>query len=152
MRTAGRTKRRKYHVLERPTRAHSQHEIYSLRDGFLSRACTHKSRFVSELDPCPLSGVLQTQTGHRLRSEKCQKRPTLIRIKTSKCSRLRHAVAWAVSGSAIGRRRSSSQFPTCRGRSGYPRAIACRRRAEPAQCPTSFPPQPVVGLRDRRST
>jgi hypothetical protein len=27
-----------------------------------ARACTHKSRFVSELDPCPLSGVLQTQT------------------------------------------------------------------------------------------
>jgi hypothetical protein len=37
----------------------------------LARACTHKSRFVSELDPCLLSGVLQTQTGHRLRSEKC---------------------------------------------------------------------------------
>src|SRR5215469_1017356 len=28
-----------------------------------TRACTHKSRFVCELDPCPLSGVLQTQTG-----------------------------------------------------------------------------------------
>ncbi len=27
------------------------------------RACTHKSRFVSEFDPCPLSGVLQTQPG-----------------------------------------------------------------------------------------
>jgi hypothetical protein len=38
----------------------------------ITRACTHKSRFVSELDPCPLFGVLQTQTGHRLRSEKCQ--------------------------------------------------------------------------------
>jgi hypothetical protein len=27
---------------------------------------------VSELDPFPLSGVLQTQTGNRLRSEKCR--------------------------------------------------------------------------------
>lgn len=33
---------------------------------------TPKSRFVTELDPCPLSGALETQTGHRLRSEKCQ--------------------------------------------------------------------------------
>jgi flotillin len=37
-------------------------------------ACTHKSRFVSELDPCPLSSVMQTQTGHRLRSGKCHQR------------------------------------------------------------------------------
>jgi hypothetical protein len=30
------------------------------------------------LDACPLSGVLQTQTGHRLRSIKCQQRPRVV--------------------------------------------------------------------------
>jgi len=32
-------------------------------------------------DPCPLSGVLQTQTGHRLRSEKCQVATSRARLK-----------------------------------------------------------------------
>jgi hypothetical protein len=34
-----------------------------------ARVCTHRSRLVSQLDSCPLSGVLQTQIRHRLRSE-----------------------------------------------------------------------------------
>jgi hypothetical protein len=53
------------------------------------RSCTHKTRFVSELDACPLSGVLQTQTGHRLRSEKCQERTSMAQQVTSaKCQHL----------------------------------------------------------------
>ena len=32
------------------------------------------AKYRHDRDACPLSGLLRTQTGHRLRSEKCQKR------------------------------------------------------------------------------
>jgi hypothetical protein len=69
--------------LMRATMLSFKNDVVTLiRDAERSRACTHKSKFESELDPCPLSGVLQTQTGHRLRSEKCQKAtlPTTSRL------------------------------------------------------------------------
>jgi len=41
----------------------------------LGRVLINRGSWV-RLDPCPLSGELQTETGHRLRSEKGQKRST----------------------------------------------------------------------------